>query len=379
MIVMQKDHVPLVTVIILNFNGWEDTIECLESLLQIDYQNYNVMVLDNGSTNSSISNINEYIFKNVLIEPNYIDIDTEDNNVSFPVNSYGDIHSDTESIKKIQVFLLKSNKNLGFTGGNNRCVKISIDNIEPEYILLLNNDTVVERNLIKELLITANNNQKTQVVQPTILNYYDKQINNRGFYLDIFGCPSPVRENAVRNEDSFFYASGACLLIKRELLQTMELSLFDNELFAYHEDVDLSWQARLMGFNIEICENTVCHHKEGKTSGKFNDRTVFWGQRNRLRVLLKNYSAISVCYLLPLTIILELSTSILTSIAKREPKFFLSSMKAIYWNIQCLSDTLEKRKKIQRSRRVSERELIGQLSWTSFDILSIIHSILTSR
>lgn len=127
-----------VAIIILNWNGWKDTIECLKSLNNLNYKNYEVIVVDNGSTDNSVEKIKEYI----------------------------------ENKPKFK--LIANEKNLGFAGGNNIGIRYALNN-EFEYILLLNNDTVVDENFLKPMVELLESSDDIGFVGPKTY-FYDKKM-----------------------------------------------------------------------------------------------------------------------------------------------------------------------------------------------------------
>lgn len=132
---------PLVKIIILNWNGWRDTIECLESLYKINYPSYQVVVVDNGSTDDSVSRIKRWA---------------------------------KENGKTLEALEIK--ENLGFARGNNVGIKYVIGNENPEYILILNNDTTVERDFLKAMVSEIKRLPNAALCAPQVKDYYRKKL-----------------------------------------------------------------------------------------------------------------------------------------------------------------------------------------------------------
>lgn len=318
---------PIVTIIILNWNGRIDTIACVESLRKIDYDHHNIIVVDNGSTDG----LTDYL------------------EINYP-----------------EIIIIKNNKNLGFTGGNNVAVRKAIEN-KSDYILLLNNDTIVEANFLTELIKVANKDDGIGIVQSKLLYYNDKTINSTGLLCDYFGFTwlrgRFEKDNGQYDkftESKFFYASGACVLINKNLcsdLYSIYNGIFDDVLFAYYEDTDLSWNARLFGYKIVFCPDSICNHKEGQSTIGQNKKRVFWGFRNQIRVLLKNYSIINIILILPVTLLVELFLIFVLVIYKRDPGYIIVYMKSIVWNLLNIKSLIKYRKKIQ-SLRVNNDNII---------------------
>ena len=162
-----------VSIIILNWNGWKDTVECLESVYHLDYDNYNVVVVDNGFEDKSIEMIREYASGKLGIKSNFVDMDIKNKNLRLFEYTNVELKSLIDESKKFddlesnnKLILIKNDNNDGFSVGNNIGIKFSIEILNPKYILLLNNDTVVDRNFLKEMISFADNKKKVGIVGP---------------------------------------------------------------------------------------------------------------------------------------------------------------------------------------------------------------------
>ena len=142
---------PKVSIIILNWNGWQDTIECLESLFQINYPNYDIVLVDNASKDNSIKKIEDYCNGNIKVKSNFFRYKKENKpikiiNLTFKDQQY--FFKDEYDIKGLpsqrKIFLIENQLNYGFAEGNNIGIRFSLKTLSPDYLLLLNNDTVVD-------------------------------------------------------------------------------------------------------------------------------------------------------------------------------------------------------------------------------------------
>lgn len=380
---------PRVSIIILNWNGWRDTIECLESIYQIDYPYYDVIIVDNGSKDESTEMIKKYCEGKIKVESKFLKFSGENKPIRIIEHRKKNVESGGEKDGRItevstnkNLIMIRNEKNYGFAEGNNIGIKYALKVLDPNYVLILNNDTVVERRFLDELVEVGEQNEKIGIVQPKILYYDDLTINTTGMLCDIFGATmhrgKGERDNNQYDnlhEINFFYGSGACILIKKELLYKLGENYFDDLLFAYYEDVDLSWRARLLGFRVVYCGDSICFHKEGKTSGGFNPQTAYWGYRNRIRVLIKNYSIKTLLIVLPITILLEFSMSILSSIYRKDCRYFNNFIKGLVWNINNLKDTLEKRNFIQSIRKVGDKQIMKYMEKNSLQLRFLLKKL----
>ena len=236
------DKYPAVFVIILNWNGLQDTLECLGSLVSCDYPNFNVIVVDNGSTDGSSDTIRE---------------------------RYPEVH------------LIRNDRNLGFAAGNNEGIRRALDH-GAEMVWLLNNDTVVEKSTLSQLVTAAMESQMIGLASP-IIRYYDEPeaIQFCGSYIDwenkrIVKMSDPVKDNDLNMPICLW---GTALFIKRDLIE--KIGYLNEKYFAYHEDEDYSMRAVMAGFRNIVEHRAIIYHKNSRSTGS-NDAPlqVFLRSRN---------------------------------------------------------------------------------------------------
>lgn len=348
-----------VAVIILNWNGWKDTIECLESLLQCRYSNFRVIVVDNGSKDNSVEMIGSWAEGQIKVKSKFIERPVEK-----PIKIYLINRKEIDKPAKIpetdgkSIILIRNERNLGFTGGNNIGIAYALKWLNPHAILLLNNDTVVHPDMLDELMKTLNQDRSIVIVQPKILYYHDLRINSTGHLCDYYGYTKGRDEGKTdvglyrSTLNGFFYATGACMLIKASFLRLFSPNFFDPKFFAYAEDLDLSWKARLMAYKIAYSPKAICIHKEGKSIGGFSPTAAYLIWRNRIRVISINYSLRNLLWILPITLFQTIMVGLVKGLARRE--FILSLSSALCWNLRNFRETIESRYKTQRLRRMPD-------------------------
>jgi len=257
-----------VALIIVNFNGLEYLADCLTSLANLDYakENYKIFLVDNASTDNSVNFVR----------------------ANFP-----------------QVEIIVNKENLGFAKGNNIGIKKALaENFD--YICLINQDTISDPGFLKELVKTAEADEKIAAVQPRIMLYPEKdKVNSLGnsiHYLG-FGYSSGGYQqfNGNLEPKEIAYASGAAVLIKTNVLK--QVGLFDPDFFMYHEDLDLGWRMRLAGYKILVVPNAVIYHKYqfSKSIKKY-----YFMERNRLLCLLENYKIGTLILIFPAWLVMEI-------------------------------------------------------------------------
>jgi len=243
---------PKVFIIILNWNGWSDTLECLKSLENNDYPNYQVVIVDNGSKEKPES-------------PN----------------------------PKIKI--IYNQENLGFSGGNNVGIKYALGN-GADYVLLLNNDTIVDNHFLTKLVNIAESDKDFGVLGPKI--YFNDQkdkiwfaggqvhlVNNKKHWLYnkgvMRGC-GEVDQGQYDKPDiqETEYITGCCLLVKKEVVK--KIGLMPEEYFVYYEDTDWSFKARQAGFKCIFVPQSKIWHKGSKSSIEYSLSYIYYHVRNGL-------------------------------------------------------------------------------------------------
>jgi len=263
---------PEVSIIILNWNGWNDTIGCLESLYRITYPNYDIIVVDNGSEDESIEKIKEWANGKIEVRSKFF----EYNPMTKPVRyiEYDRESAEAGGVKEKEVqglasskkmVIIGNEKNYGFAGGNNIGMRYALRALDPDYILLLNNDTVVESKFLSELVKVAEGDEKIGIVGPKIY-YYDRPniIASAGGKINFFGVAYQVGEGereGERHEKSEYleWITGTSLLLSRELICSIEG--FDSNFFVFEEDLDLCLKAAKKGFKISYAPKAKIYHK----------------------------------------------------------------------------------------------------------------------
>lgn len=246
---------PRVNVVIVNWNGLEDTSELLESLSKISYSNYSIVIVDNNSANDEAEKLE---------------------------NLYGG-----------KVHLIKCNENLGFVGGNNVGIKYSLEE-KADYILLLNNDTTVQPDFLEILVNKFEDENNVGIIAPRI-NYYDKpeKIWSDGGYISRlrgsgFAYSEKFESKVDLKEKSVSFVSGCCMLIKSEIFS--KVGFFDENYFLYTEDTDLCLRTINAGYKIIVSPKSKIFHKVGSSTKNRNTALpLYYTTRNRLFFAKKNY------------------------------------------------------------------------------------------
>lgn len=293
---LEKLSTPNVSVIILNWNGWKDTLECLESFFKISYENYNIIVVDNKSEAEDVVKIRRYCEGESIDNLNSFRVSK--NNKPIRLLEYGreiselggdptkeKAMAEVPSCRKLRLIL--NEENYGFAEGCNIGIRYSIRSLNPDYLLLLNNDTIVDQFFLNELINIAENDENIGVVGPMIYYYdYPKKIESIGSKLNLWtggfnriGADKIDRGQYMENLEVDF-VSGAALLIKRKVVE--EIGLIYPLYFAYWEETDWCSRAKTKGFKIYSIPKAKIWHKVSKSISFFSPFRVYLILRNNI-------------------------------------------------------------------------------------------------
>lgn len=259
-----------VSIIILNWNRKEDTLSCMESLKESKIKDFKleIIVVDNGSTDGSQQAIAKFM-------------------------------KQVKASKNRKWKLIKLKENLGFVEGNNAGMEYSLD-VGTDYIILLNDDTIVEKNLILKLVEFANKRKDVGLISPKIYfakgfefhkDKYKKTDLGKVFWYaggdvdwkNIYGSNHGVDEVDKGQHDEIKetdFATGCCILIKKEVLE--KIGLLDKKYFAYYEDADFSQKAKKAGWKVVYYPFAHLWHKVAQSSGIGSGLNDYFITRNRL-------------------------------------------------------------------------------------------------
>lgn len=297
-----------------NWNGKEFLLVCLDSLQDQSLTDFQIIVVDNGSTDGSQE----------LIK------------ASYP-----------------HVQLVALDKNYGFAGGVNRGIQDAI-NAGAEYVALFNNDATADKDWLKNLLSTAETNPKAGIVTSKFLKLDKKTIDSTGDFYSIWGLPFPrgrgqTDNGQYDNKNEVFAASGGASLYRVETLK--QIGLFDEDFFAYYEDVDISFRAQLAGWKVLFEPKAVAYHHVGGTSSKLGNFARYHSFKNFVFLYTKNMPVWLYWKYLPLAT-LGFGLMIAHDLTRLR---FMPLIKALGKIIVCFPAMLAKRWRVQSSRKVTTK------------------------
>lgn len=311
-----------VSVIIVNWNGKKWLKACLDSLANQTYKDYEVLFVDNASTDESVR----------FVESNYP-----------------------------EVIIIKNTANDGFARGNN----IALPYANGEYIILLNNDTEVEEDFI-ERFMGATKISNLGCAQAKLVQLSDTdEIDSCGSFwtsstlLYHYGNGKDSNDKKYNQPMQVFTAKGAAILIPRRVID--EVGLFDEDFWCYYEETDFCHRARIAGYDSWYYPKVTVRHAGGNTSLAFkNDLIQFHNFKNKMLSFLKNFQTHQLLFIIPVYIGVNLALALVWLLTGK-PQHTLALSKAFWWNLVNFGNTMKKRRYVQARRQVADREINRQV------------------
>jgi len=323
-----------VAIVVLNYNTEVLLSKYLPSILATNYDNKEIWVVDNASTDGSLA----------LLHENYLD----------------------------QIKVLQTPKNLGYAGGYNW----ALSQINAKYYVLINSDVRVTKDWLQPLVKMAENNDQIAAIQPKILadknpDFFE-YAGASGGYLDCWGyafCRGRIMDALEKDNNQYdsavpiFWASGACLFVRSTAFHAVHG--FDDDLFAHMEEIDLCWRLQHQGHQIYVEPQSIVYHLGGGTLSEGSSFKYFLNFRNSLIVLSKNTTSTFWMLQVLWRMVLDGLASI-KFIADGKPQLIGAILKAhgAYWST--LNKTLDKRKRIQLSSKHQPKVYQRSIIWAYF-------------
>jgi len=297
--IMEK--IPEVFVIILNWNETEDTIKCINSFLHLEYLNYDLIVIDNGSTDDSVRRIKE----------------------RFP-----------------QIKLIETNKNLGYAGGNNVGIKYAMDN-KAGYVLIVNNDTeLVNPYFVQEMVKKMEEDSSIGIMGPRVLNLGGQVQDTILFTPRLLGCIKESFDLRFETKKLKDYnmlqrveaVSGVCWLIKRRVIE--EIGLLDEDYFMYAEEQEYCYRAKKTRWKIMYFPVESIVHKKGPNDENKERiyRQYVYARRNLILFLRKHFGFGQAFLLALLFLISNILKVVLSRLTGRNRDFYNMSLLSVLFS-----------------------------------------------
>lgn len=290
---------PKISIVSVNFRQAAVTADMLESLRQATYPNIEVILVDNGAVDDN---------KELFLQ------------------------------KYASVKLITSRENLGFAGGTNLGIRHSTG----DYILLLNNDTIVPPDFLESMVELMQKNDKIGIISPKIL-YYDapKKIQYAGIpYIHAITGRGVVNGNGVEDEGQFDYCeetsltNGACMLVRREVFD--QVGLLSELYFMYYEELDFCERAKDQNWLCYYCGTSYIHHRQSVSIGKLNPKKTYYMFRNRLLFMRRNLQGVKFWLFLSYFLLLAFPANVIRHLLKRDVAHASGVWKGLIWHFNHL-------------------------------------------
>lgn len=313
----------MASVVVLNFNGKKFLCKCLDSVLKSDYPNFEVIFVDNASTDGSA----EFVRSNF--------------------GQYSNLR------------IIQNDRNFGFAEGNNIGARAAKGN----YVVFLNNDTEVDPMWLKELITVMESDKNIGAAQSKLLLFDRKTIDSAGDFINFYG-EGWMRGHGVEDKgqynkvDEVFSARGAAMIVKKQILE--EVGYFDAAFFMVCEDIDLSWRIRLCGYKVMFVPKSIVYHFGSGTRKEFQRlaQSYDYNIRNGLFMLIKNYNLKNLFSSVIIRITVELTLFLMSVPFPSKKANNLSRAKALLCILLNFPRVWKERLRVQyRMRKISDDQI----------------------
>ena len=308
-----------VSIIIINYNSNGLIIDCLKALEAQLFKDFEIILVDNNSSDNSLQTVNAYLKNNPLTCP---------------------------------IRLISLSTNLGFTGGN----LVGLGCTEAEYIALLNNDTEPHRDWLYNLVAGIDTNTDVGICASKLLVFGADVIDSAGdgYATSLKGYKRGEGEDKGKYDEQK-YVFGACagaVLYRQKMLE--EIGFFDDDFFLIHEDTDLNLRAQIAGWKVLYVPTAVVYHKVRSSIGHMSDLAVYYTLRNSEFVRIKNIPCSIFLRCLPEFIIGTIAEFLYFALKHRKLRLYINAKLDV---LKLLPKMLKKRRTIVKNKKVSSKYL----------------------
>lgn len=330
---------PLISFLVVSFNSEKYITDCLNSILRQSEKNYDIIVIDNNSTDKTVSILQE--FK-----------------------------------KYSQVKIIFNTTNIGY--GN--ALSIGINESKAEYLAILNADVLLDERWVSSLLTVFSNDDEIMAVNGKIL-LPNGDVQSTGGMMDRYGAVIQrdgklFKTSKIPDGTTFFYSDGSSFMIRRKIFNQIH---FDSKLFLYYEDVDLSWKIRMLNYKIAYSEKAISYHHVGHSNSDMTLSKFYYIARNRIYVCLKNYSSKNVLTRIPVILFLIFLDSVYYERSKKRTGYIKTFFRALWWNLVNLKYAAREHRKLSSINKISDSELDKYVLNHSIELGELVAMIKNSQ
>lgn len=308
---------PLISFLVVSFNSEKYITNCLNSILHQSEKNHEIIVIDNNSTDKTVSILQEF--------------------KKYP-----------------QVKTIFNATNIGY--GN--ALSIGINESKAEYLAILNADVLLDERWASSLLAVFSNDNEVMAANGKIL-LPNGDVQSTGGMMDRYGAviqrnSKLFKTSKILDGMTFFYSDGSSFIVRRKIFDQVH---FDSKLFLYYEDVDLSWKIRMLNHKIAYSEKAISYHHVGHSNSEMTLGKFYYIARNRIYMCLKNYSPRNVFTRIPVILFLIFLNSVYYDKSKKPRGYVKIFFRALWWNLVNLGYTTRERRKLSSINKISDQEL----------------------
>lgn len=268
-----------VYIILLNYNGWEDSIECIESLYQLNYESFRIVLVDNASPNKSMEKLDAWAKGNLegsepkMPEMKHLSFPTQSKPLEFKRIDEKEVDQKLNVVPPLT--LIQAAENNGFSSGNNLGIRFAQAQKDADFFWLLNNDTVVEPNSLSELVSHYQRKEKDGLgILGGKVRYYFKpdtlQCAAGGYYNKWLAYSKQIGnqeldKNQYSEDLNPDLIIGACMFVSKGFMS--KVGLLSEDYFLYYEEQDWAERGRRLGYSLGYCPEATIYHKEGQSIG----------------------------------------------------------------------------------------------------------------
>lgn len=306
-----------VSYVVVCYNSDKYVRKCIDSILNQTYKDDEILIIDNNSSDDTVSIVEEYC----------------------------------EKFKKIR--LVQNKTNLGYGNAINKIIK----DCKGDFLAILNADVWLDKEWTSNLLRFLKS--RDEIVSASGNVYLPNgELLSAGGMMDKFGAVvqrgSKIFLSRHIKENVIFYNDGSSFMVKRKIFDEIQ---FDPKLFLYCEDLDFCWKIKLLGYKIDFEPTAISYHDMGHSSPDTNPSKFYFLARNRIYVCAKNYSLKNRISRIPVTICLLFLNAFLYDLSKKSKGYVKNFFKAIFWNISNLNNIIYEQKKLQSLSKISDNEI----------------------
>jgi GT2 family glycosyltransferase len=301
----------LVSIVILNYNGKKFLSKCLDSVSKTNYPNFEVILVDNASTD-------------------------------------GSAESEVKSLNLSNLKVIHNTRNLGFAEGNN----IGARSANGDYVVFLNNDTVVDPEWLKELVSVMESDRNIGAAQSKLIQFDRKTIDSTGDFINFYGRGwlrgyGEEDKGQYDQKTEIFSARGAGMIVRKQILN--KIDYFDSTFFMVCEDIDLCWRIRLNGYTVAFVPKSIIYHFGSGTRKMFEKtaESYYYNVRNCHIMLIKNHDLTNLYLSVATSVLTELTLFLISLPFPSKKTYNLSRLRALLWNLFNFRSVWIKRLRVQ--------------------------------